>query len=238
MLLRLLVAASFTGVSVAGASASAQQCSPRGTGRQIFRPKQTCGLVTGLESSPDYRPWTHEPHCSTAKSTNNDGEEKKFSKFCVYTKSSEKTGRGLSIITTPAIAKAMSERILFRVFDESPRPSENSNYEWRQLPGRGIGLIATRNIQAGEIILKDLPSILLERHAKELLRTNDLVRMLWRGILQLPKAEQNKSRCLAVSAGLDLIEDIMHTNGVGLVLREDEENAALFPELSVCHCPL
>ena len=57
--------------------------------------------------------------------------------------------------------------------------------------------------------------------------------MQWRGVLQLPKREQDRSRSLAVSQGTDLISDVLHTNSIGLVIGEESEHGALVPDLAV-----
>jgi len=231
MLTKLLMVALAAGISAASTNSAASHCPPRDTGSQIFRPRLTCGYWTGLEPTPEHYPWTHEPVCRMGKDP--DPKSKRKKRFCLYTMSNLTTGRGVSIITTPTVAKSILKKSSFELYDEKLNPRKPQAYEWRESPGRGIGVFATRDINAGDVVFSDLPSFIIADDALEYLGANDRPRMQWRGVLQLPKREQDRSRSLAVSQGTDLISDVLHTNSIGLVIGEESEHGALVPDLAV-----
>jgi hypothetical protein len=96
-------------------------------------------------------PWTREPKCITDEDTKET--------FCVYTSGRFANGRGISLFTTPSIAKRVEELPAFKdqgiyekanVFDDPP-------WEIRNIPGRGNGLFATRRLHRGDEIIVDAP---------------------------------------------------------------------------------
>lgn len=95
-------------------------------------------------------PWQYSPVCSNTTSTS-----PKTPQFCVYTSTTFASGRGISLLTTPKIASKIASLPAFT----SPTPFKplfNSlnpaPFEVRELPGRGMGVIATRPIKRGTIL--------------------------------------------------------------------------------------
>jgi len=239
MLIRLLIAASVASAGLTGTTgAPSQQCMPRASGFQLFRPKYTCGHLTDLEPTPGFKPWTHEPLCRTGKDPDDKGKKPKRKKFCIYTRTNPDTGRGFSILTTPAVARSIQKFTEFDLFDDPKRVSSSPPYEKRALPGRGIGLIATRDIKLGETIMIDWPALVTSKQAIKMLGPRDLQRLVWRGLLQLSEQDQNRTRSLSVSreSGSDQLEEITHTNSIGMMLSGTEENTAVMPEMAVRSC--
>ena len=95
--------------------------------------------------------WTEEVKCIPNTNTSEN--------YCVYTNSKFANGRGISFLTTPAIAARVTSLSAFtqsglydnvNVFDDPP-------WEVKYIPGRGNGLFATRTLHRGDPILADTP---------------------------------------------------------------------------------
>ncbi|THV50499.1 hypothetical protein BGAL_0147g00020 [Botrytis galanthina] len=105
---------------------------------------------TTLSTSSSPSPWQYSPVCSNITSTS-----PKTPQFCVYTSTTFASGRGISLLTTPKIASkiaslpAFTSSLPFQPLYNSSNPAP---FEIRQLPGRGMGVIATRPIKRGTIL--------------------------------------------------------------------------------------
>ncbi|KAF7922374.1 uncharacterized protein EAE97_011116 [Botrytis byssoidea] len=105
---------------------------------------------TTLSTSSTPSPWQYSPVCSNITSTS-----PKTPQFCVYTSTNFASGRGISLLTTPKIASriaslpAFTSSLPFQPLYNSSNPAP---FEIRQIPGRGMGVIATRPIKRGTIL--------------------------------------------------------------------------------------
>ncbi|TGO63667.1 hypothetical protein BCON_0011g00050 [Botryotinia convoluta] len=105
---------------------------------------------TTLSTSSTPSPWQYPPVCSNITFTS-----PKPPQFCVYTSTDFASGRGISLFTTPKIAfkiaslPAFTSSLPFQPLYNSSNPAP---FEIRQLPGRGMGVIATRPIKRGTIL--------------------------------------------------------------------------------------
>lgn len=91
--------------------------------------------------------------------------------YCIYSKlpADESGGKGFIVISTTKSMSAIS--------DTPPLPDEEakslpaidpSSYYESEIPGKGIGLIANRTIRTGEIIMRRLPTLLIQFDVPEL----------------------------------------------------------------------
>ncbi|KAF7960174.1 hypothetical protein EAE96_001772 [Botrytis aclada] len=103
-----------------------------------------------LSTSSASSPWQYLPVCSNVTSTSS-----KTPQFCLYTSTTFASSRGISLLTTPRIASKIASLPAFTsslTFQPLHNPSSPAPFETRQLPGRGMGVIATRHIKRGAIL--------------------------------------------------------------------------------------
>ena len=228
-LLNFLAAASLTSPSSATYSRLDQQCRAGAAGARMLGAGHTCASLQGLDPSVGYTPWTHQPHCRIGTSS----KTKAVKEYCIFTIANHTSRRGFSIFTTPDLADAVIEHAKFEIYNQVESVNPSPPYVKRQLPGRGIGLIATREIKAGETIMRDIPSLILNTGGLFHVDGDARHELIWRGFLQLPAMSQNHTRALATSRGGDEIEDVAHTNAIGVTLGDGHSYGAILPELSV-----
>ncbi|OAL27796.1 hypothetical protein AYO20_09649 [Fonsecaea nubica] len=181
------------------------------------------------ESESPYFPWTHQPICSEHLSEAGD-------EFCVYTNASFSNGRGISIFTTPAIAHefaslppfqdaaALSSKGINPETDEEDRPWYTSS-----IPGKGIGMLASRPLKRGDLITAYTPALVA--HIGDLVFSEDRERLLKLAIDQLPAASRDAYLDLAkiYDEPEVVAQDVLKANGfdmkIGGLL-----HPAVFPE--------
>lgn len=111
-------------------------------------------------------------------------------KFCSYTRTSFNDGFGVSLITT---SKRLDEISSLPAFT-TKKPWRNSklSYHEEEVPGKGIGLVATRQIPAGELILARTPAVLVDDEGFTDLGESSLTRLLVQAIEGLPEQHQSE----------------------------------------------
>jgi peptide methionine sulfoxide reductase MsrB len=105
--------------------------------------------ISSAAFDPARDPWTIAPTCLPDTT---DGE-----KFCVFTFESFWGGRGITILTKPSIAKEMAELPAFtnptnNTSSLSQNDPRDPPFIVAAIPGRGMGLIANRTIERGDLI--------------------------------------------------------------------------------------
>jgi hypothetical protein len=139
------------------------------------------------------------------------------------------SGRGMGIITTPEIAANIVRKYEFLDLEELTLP-EIPLYISQELPGRRIGLFASRIIESSEVIMGSPPVIILMKDAlSEPSHTPPR-----KTVLQLPVQTQTQTRALAKSRGGDEIDDIIQTNSITQSHDEGARRLAVVPEVVVC----
>jgi hypothetical protein len=178
--------------------------------------------------------WSHTPRCLR--------EQNMTEKFCVYTSQDFAHNRGISIWTTPENSEgflrlpAFTHPDLLRGVNEEPNPP----YESRQLPGRGVGLIANRTLQKGDLIFSMTPVVMIEESIFEIFAKSDRLPFLHKAVKRLPERSTKKFMDLCGHFGGDPVEDIINTNSFAVDMWEDDEETAfnvVFPEISVSALP-
>lgn len=195
--------------------------------------------------NPPRYPWTHPVRCLKAKpkspdqtQTHGHGRE---NTYCLYSDADFGQTHGVSLVTSPEIAvdlvgaDALESRPYYggsrtRNFTAGPL---NGAYTVKPSPGKGLGVMAARKIEQFEIIMLDLPAMLLSKafleDAPPLLRR----RLIRRGLSQLPEATQEKVYALDKTTGGEELDAILGTNTISLSLGMNELHLGLYPELSV-----
>ncbi|PQE08320.1 SET domain-containing protein [Rutstroemia sp. NJR-2017a BVV2] len=94
-------------------------------------------------------PWQYPPSCANVSSRTSLSKDV----FCTFTSTSFASGRGISILTTPRIAKRIAASPVFTFRKPQPPLFSASNpplFEVRHMTGRGMGVVANRTIQRGD----------------------------------------------------------------------------------------
>lgn len=121
-------------------------------------------------------------------------------KFCSFTKTSFNDGFGVSLITTAQRLDEISSLPAFTT--KKPWRNAKPSYHEEEVPGKGIGLVATRRIPAGELILARTPAVLVDDDGFTDLGESSLTRLLVQAIEGLP--EQHKSEYLKLTTHEDV----------------------------------
>jgi len=128
-------------------------------------------------------------------------------KFCAYTELSFNNGEGVSILTTPErIAELASERAFTGDRDEPlirKRPETMSPYRDADIPGKGIGLVATHPIRAGQLIMSSTPAIIVDGKVFEGLGDQDLAKLISSAVEALPSIHRGRFLNLSTHDAVD-----------------------------------
>lgn len=143
---------------------------------------KTAGEEANLDS---LRGWVKGDSC----------QELGSSSFCTFTTATFNEGFGLSVITTEQRLESLSSLPVFAQ-QEQKKPwggkASDVSYEQQEVPGKGIGLVATRRISAGELILARTPAVLVDDDAFRGLDQGRLTQVLVPAIEMLPAKHQSE----------------------------------------------
>ena len=163
--------------------------------------------------------------------------------FCLYTSSSFHDGLGTSLITEPHIAASLVDAIDDPGIEWQWRTHPNGSrfdaraeppFEVRDLPGKGKGVVATRDIEAGEVLMVDFVAFLGNLDFFRAMSIGDTRKLFLQAFDQLP--DQSRIMSLARSSGGMVLDDILRTNGFGIRL-DRVQHLALLPGISVSRTP-
>ena len=113
---------------------------------RVFNDLESCHDQQGEPPSPivpnEYSPWIEEViTCTTNAST----------EYCTYHTPEFANNRGLSVVTKPEIAsKIATFQSVVTPATKTPERAFPPPFEIKELPGRGLGVIANRTIERGE----------------------------------------------------------------------------------------
>ena len=175
-------------------------------------------------------PWTNLPHCTGRSDASN--------ALCVFTDSTYAQGRGISIVTKPAIAKDFLKLRGFadpKVMAGIPMSQFPPPFAITQLPGRGMGVVANRTIERGELIMAYTTTTIF--HADTFAEDEDDEEpdfpMIHVAVDRLPRS--SRARWLDLAAhfeGRDTYNEKISTNSFSEEFGE-EEHYMVIPEISV-----
>lgn len=115
------------------------------------------------------------------------------SQFCTFTHPRFNRGLGIALITTDAILEDILPSFTWQTLDsELDSPAAVPPYEAKDIPGKGVGLIATRDIRRGELIMARTPAVVVDGTAFNNLSTNHLTQALAHAIKSLPQQHQHE----------------------------------------------
>ncbi|KAI1802921.1 SET domain-containing protein [Daldinia bambusicola] len=140
-------------------------------------------------------------------------------KFCVFTNEGFNEGEGVSVITTAQSITAISSRPAFltkktEVIDSNLELT--APYREVEIPGKDIGLVATRTIRAGELIMARTPAIMVNEKAINTLGKKAISELLIRATLNLPSRHRKPLLKLSTHSSAsdygDKLYKILQTN--------------------------
>ncbi|KAK0749980.1 hypothetical protein B0T18DRAFT_461872 [Schizothecium vesticola] len=197
--------------------------------------------VCPLESPPSHTtPWSHPPLCPPPANPSVGGE---LADPCLYTYATFRGNSGLSLITSPDIAASIAPAL-----DDTAVPTPFRGFTVVPLPRRGLGVLATRPLPKGELVMVAAPVLLVradfltttttggasETGGRYSVRQQEAV--LERAMRQLPGETQRRVVGLARrgeghgSFG-ELVRDVLGTNAFHLDV-EGVDHLALYLEPS------
>ncbi|KAH6860622.1 hypothetical protein BKA58DRAFT_391850 [Alternaria rosae] len=178
------------------------------------------------QESP-YAPWSHQPLCTPHLPGLNDT-------LCIYTDSAFSQGRGISIVTTPSLAQQFAALPAFlkpSALASSDINTPTNIYTATSIPGKGIGMLATRPLNFGDTVTSYTPAFIayLESELSTLDREQ-----LWRiAIEQLPEGLREGFLGLATVYGDERVkvQDVVKANTFQVLVR-GRNHLAVWPETS------
>ncbi|KAK0611458.1 hypothetical protein B0T14DRAFT_440556 [Immersiella caudata] len=209
---------------------------PRGS------PYPLTSLASGTCPSPSGPsiPWSRPPSCPDPPNKHIGGDHPDD---CIFTYPTFRNGQGISIITFPSIAASLAESLddgivpdSVKNFPSSPQaPSHLQHkkaYTVKDIPGRGKGVILTRDAARHERMLTGHPVLLVrfdflssERFGSDLIQE-----MLEEAVSALPEETQKAIEGLArgKKGKQGWVADVIKTNGYGGMDVEGVGHIALF----------
>ncbi|KAM7187271.1 hypothetical protein V8F20_011026 [Naviculisporaceae sp. PSN 640] len=214
-----------------------RQCPNQPAGRLEYDPLRTCplpgllGIIPDIEPSSE-TPWTSMPKCVTDEQENNKNATRVH---CIFADGNFRNGHGVSLITTTTVA---SHLVGLEAFNDKPSSPEARKqnavpaYEIVDIEGRGKGVVATRDIRRGEIIMVDVPAVLVGTEFLQDVKAHHRRRLIKRAINQLPAATRREVWSLSRNTGKYEIDAIMGANANSVAVSDDGIHLGIFPKVS------
>ena len=174
-------------------------------------------------------PWTHDPKCTEKLEHGRS--------YCVYTSDTFANGRGISIFTTPRAAKQIAALAAFNVPGALDDVKELQDVPWHTevIPGRGIGMIADRELARGDRLTAYTPLLLMHEQLEAFVSRAELEQFLQIAVDQLPADSRRMLLSLQGSedGGESTIKDIVATNSFEFLVGKDQQpHFFVYPETS------
>lgn len=180
--------------------------------------------------------WSFPPKCINQVSLDNSSRID-----CLFTSTEFRNGHGTSLVTTTPSA---SHLIGLEAFSDKPAPlvaqrrdSLGPSYDIVPVEGKGQGVVANRLIRRGEIIMVDVPAVLVSIPFLADTKPHHRRRIIKQAINQLP--EETRRRVYSLSRGSSKyeVDAIMGSNSNTITVGEDEVHVGLFTEAAVRRAP-
>jgi len=175
-----------------------------------------------------YSPWTHRPVCDVSA-------KDPTVKFCVYT-NSRHGRRGLSVLSKPEIAAdnagVLNEFLGFAAGSTGVGAGEEGPFRVVDIPGKGKGVVAVRDIKKYELIMADYSVLLVDIAFASDVEAERGYKLLATAVGQLTDPEAVRTLEASNKLAKDHLENVMRTNAFHTMLGEDA-HMALYPIVSV-----
>lgn len=189
-----------------------------------------CVTTASADDADSWAPWSYQPYCPE----NNN--------YCVFT-SAEFQGpdRGVSIIDVQpsksdnaTSAAASLAQFLSSALAREAAQRTSPPYEVRDIPGKGKGLIATRKISRGQVLMIDHAAVVADERFPTRVRREHGRLLLREAIERLPMAQEvlNLARSSSDPDNVPAVEDVMKTNSFSVEIG-GRSYMALFPQIAV-----
>ncbi|KAF1999530.1 SET domain-containing protein [Amniculicola lignicola CBS 123094] len=179
------------------------------------------------EATSEHAPWSYPPVCTTIL-------PHLSTQLCVYTNTSFSNGRGISIFTTPSIARDFANLPAFQDPAALLAKDVNTNsgvWSAEKIEGKGVGLVAKRNLEFGDRVTAYTPALIAVMEGE--LSTAEREKY-WRiAIDQLPKETGEMYLGLATVFGIKsvVVQDVVKANSFQLDVG-GATHLAVYPETS------
>ena len=181
--------------------------------------------------------WSSPPKCITQ--TPRDSNIPRLD--CLFASTEFRNGHGISMVTTTATA---SHLIGLQAFSDKPLPlasrrhgPQETAYEIVPVHGKGRGVVAIRRIRRGEILMVDVPALLVGISFLADTKPHHRRRLLKQALSQLPRETRGKVYGLHRSSSKYEVDAILGPNSNTVMVAGDEVHVGLFPEAAVCPSP-
>jgi hypothetical protein len=188
-------------------------------------------------------PWTHPPSCVIPDAAGSP------EKFCVYSSSAFNDGSGIAIIADPETAAGVASTV------QDPLPAWRSRhhlarhgrlatetvdlpYAVTPIPGKGLGVVATKRIKRFETILKGYPAMIADNEFLSLGKKKfgglpDGPQLFQKALDQLPDKERFLTMARSEEENVHAVEDVIKTNAFGIIV-DGRDMKGVYPEIAVC----
>ncbi|KAK4121889.1 SET domain-containing protein [Parathielavia appendiculata] len=186
--------------------------------------------MTAASNSNPWAPWTSRPFCT------------EDTRYCVFTNAGfQGPNRGLSIIDAPTdgtgnvtTAAAFFAELLSSLHPAPETAEEKSPpYQVRDIPGKGKGIVATRKISRGQVIMVDYAAVMADARFPSRVKREQGRQLLEEAIERLPDAKEvlNLARSSSDPDNVPVTEDVVKTNSFSVNIA-GKEYMALFPRIA------
>lgn len=182
-------------------------------------------------ASPANKAWTRASSC-----TANGTEE-----YCVFISSTFANGRGLGVVTSPERAEYIANLPAFT--DENAIRDANAEknpemvpYKFVHVPGKDMGVVATRPIYRGDHLMTFTPALIIDYGAMDNLPDADIHRLQVEAIDHVPSELRARFLNLSTHSGaaehLERVDKILRTNAFDVGILDENEHGlyVVFPE--------
>lgn len=177
------------------------------------------------------RAWTRASTC-----TANGTEE-----YCVFVSTTFAGGRGIGVVTSPERADYIANLPAFT--DEYALVDENKEldspllpFEFVHVPGKDMGVVATRPIYRGDHLMSFTPAMVIDYGAFDNLPNADVQRLQTEAVDRLPRTLRERFLNLSTHDGaadyLEKVDKILRTNAFDVDILDENDNGlyVVFPE--------
>ncbi|KAK4664328.1 uncharacterized protein QC763_504530 [Podospora pseudopauciseta] len=175
-------------------------------------------------SSSHITPWTHAPVCELTNGLTG--------QYCTYT-NSHHGHRGFSLVTTPSRAADVASWFLDLPLPKPSDGAEGEKYKVVTIPGKGKGVIATKEIKQWEEIILDYATLVVDvgftvevnalRGYRLLHKAVEQMGDGGNGVMELGKSSEHAQ---------DVVENVLRTNAFSTRVGEGDY-MAVYPTVSV-----
>lgn len=190
-------------------------------------------LATKYQASPAHTRWTRASSCSTSVNGTNE--------YCVFISSTFANGRGIGVVASPERADYLANLESFTNEDllkpeNKEYDPEKTPYKFVHVPGKDMGVVATRPIFRGDHLMSFTPAVVIDYGAFDDLAEPEVMRLQTEAVDHLPSSLKAKFLELSTHDGasdhVERVEKILKTNAFDVDITDAREQGlyVVFPE--------